>query len=138
MKSARWQTITRIFEEALDKPPHDREQFVRQACGGDSEIESEVVRLLAADEGAGNFLEGHALSTLPANANELQHSVLAPGSLISGRFEILRFIGQGGMGQVYEAFDLELKGKIALKTIREDISADPRMISRFRREVLLT
>jgi serine/threonine protein kinase/Tfp pilus assembly protein PilF len=138
MKSARWQTITRIFEEALDKPRHDREQFVRQACRGDAELESEVVRLLAADEGAGTFLEGNALSTLPPRTNDLQHSILAPGSLISGRFEILRFIGQGGMGQVYEAFDLELKGKIALKTIREDISADPRMISRFRREVLLT
>ena len=50
----------------------------------------------------------------------------------------MRFIGQGGMGQVYEALDLELKGKVALKTIREDISSDPRMLSRFRREVLLT
>jgi eukaryotic-like serine/threonine-protein kinase len=139
MTSARWQTITRIFEDALDKHPNNRGQFVREACAGDSELESEVAKLLAADENAGSFLEGHALSTLPGRSNTNRQSPsLAPGSLISGRFEIVRFIGQGGMGQVYEALDLELKGKVALKTIREDISSDPRMLSRFRREVLLT
>ena len=42
------------------------------------------------------------------------------------------------MGQVYEAFDLELKGRIALKAIREDIASDDQVLARFKREVLLT
>jgi serine/threonine protein kinase len=139
MNSARWQALTKIFEGALERPQADRDKFVREACAGDSELESEVGRLLAADEGAGSFLEGPVLSTIPLRSTlDRKPSLLASGSLISGRFEILRFIGQGGMGQVYEALDLELKGKVALKTIREDISSDPRMLSRFRREVLLT
>ena len=111
---------------------------MRRACSGDSELESEVVRLLAADESAGSFLEGHALSTLPPGSAGLHCSIFAPGCLISGRFEILRFIGQGGMGQVYEALDRELRTRVALKAIRPDISSDPRMLSRFRREVQLT
>jgi serine/threonine protein kinase/tetratricopeptide (TPR) repeat protein len=139
MTSARWQAIVKIFEDALEKPQGDRDEFVREACAGDADIEAEVARLLTADEAAGSFLEGPILSTLPPRSTlNRKPTVLASGSLVSGRFEVVRFIGQGGMGQVYEALDLELKGKVALKAIREDISSDPQMLARFRREVLLT
>src|ERR1700683_1954068 len=139
MNSARWQALTKIFEGALERPQADRDKFVREACAGDSELESEVGRLLAADQGAGSFLEGPVLITIPLRSTlDRKPSLLASGSLISGRFEILRFIGQGGMGQVYEALDLELKARVPLKVIRPDISSDPRMLSRFRREVQLT
>jgi serine/threonine protein kinase/tetratricopeptide (TPR) repeat protein len=139
MMSGRWEAITKVFEAALEKPQSDRETFVRNACAGDSELESEVARLLAADEDAGSFLERPAISAIPPQfAPNRESSLLASGSLISGRFEILRFIGQGGMGQVYEAFDRELKERVALKAIRKEISSDPRMLSRFRREALLT
>ncbi len=138
MSSARWEAITRIFEGALDIPLSARAEFVRKACGDEIELESEVLRLLAADERAGSFLESPVLSTLPRLSPTNLPSLLKPGSVISGRFEILRLLGQGGMGQVYEAFDLELKGRIALKAIRPDISSDPRVLNRFRREVQLT
>jgi tetratricopeptide (TPR) repeat protein/tRNA A-37 threonylcarbamoyl transferase component Bud32 len=50
---------------------------------------------------------------------------------------VIRFIARGGMGEVYEAEDLELAERIAIKTIREDISSDERVNQRFRREVQL-
>ena len=59
------------------------------------------------------------------------------GDLVSGRFRIVRFIASGGMGELYEAHDLELKEQVALKTIRPDIAADVRVNQRFRREVQL-
>jgi len=138
MSLARWEAITRIFEAALDQPSSGRAEFVRKTCEDDKELESEVLRLLAADERAGSFLESPVLSTIPRAWSTNLPSLLQPGSVISGRFEILRFLGQGGMGQVYEAFDLELKGRIALKAIRPEISSDQRVLSRFRREVQLT
>jgi serine/threonine protein kinase/tetratricopeptide (TPR) repeat protein len=139
MTSARWQAIVKIFEDALEKPQGDRDEFVREACAGDPDIEAEVARLLTADGDAGSFLEGPILSTLPPRSTlNRKSTVLTSGTLVSGRFEVVRFIGQGGMGQVYEALDLELKGKVALKAIREEISSDPQMLARFRREVLLT
>jgi tetratricopeptide (TPR) repeat protein len=64
-------------------------------------------------------------------------TTFAEGDLVSGRFRVIRFIARGGMGEVYEAQDLELGERIAIKTIRPDIAADERVNQRFRREVLL-
>jgi serine/threonine protein kinase/tetratricopeptide (TPR) repeat protein len=138
MTLSRWQTVSQIFEAALDLPANERNIFVGKACAGDAELESEVNRLLAADGKAGSFLEHPALSTLPALTQLAVSPLLRPGTVVAGRFQIVRFIGQGGMGQVYEALDLELNSRIALKAIRPEIACDPRILSRFRREVQLT
>ncbi len=137
MTSKRWQLVTKIFDAAIDLPQGARPDFVRRECKGEADLEAEVLRLLAADEHAGSFLERPAVTTISSGVI-LNHADFPVGSVVCGRFEILRFIGQGGMGQVYEALDLELKTRIALKAIRSDISSDPRMLSRFRREVQLT
>ena len=57
--------------------------------------------------------------------------------LVAGRFKIIRLIGQGGMGAVYEAEDQELGGRIALKTVRPEATADPRIVERFKQEIYL-
>ncbi len=62
---------------------------------------------------------------------------LTPGELLAGRFTILRFIAQGGMGAVYEASDVKLRSGVALKVIRGRIATDATAMERFRREVLL-
>ena len=54
-----------------------------------------------------------------------------------GRFEIVRFIGRGGMGEVYEAKDLELRDHVAIKTLRPEFIADPTGLRRFKREIQL-
>ena len=57
--------------------------------------------------------------------------------VVAGRFKIVRFLGQGGMGEVYEAEDLELHEHVALKTIRPEIASDERTIARFKQEIQL-
>jgi serine/threonine protein kinase/thioredoxin-like negative regulator of GroEL len=60
-----------------------------------------------------------------------------PGDLIDGRFSVVRFIARGGMGEVYEVEDRQLRGiHVALKTILSHYAADPTMRQRFEREVL--
>ena len=59
------------------------------------------------------------------------------GTLLLGRFRIVRLLGAGGMGEVYEAEDQELREQIALKTIRLRHSQDLSMIDRLRKEVQL-
>lgn len=62
---------------------------------------------------------------------------LPPGLLIAERYRIVRFIAQGGMGEVYEAEDTELRERVALKTVRSEIASNPGSIERFKREVHL-
>src|SRR5215470_7194587 len=47
----------------------------------------------------------------------------AADDLLAGRYRIVRFIAAGGMGEVYEAEDLELSVRIALKTVRPELAA---------------
>src|ERR1700733_9055464 len=56
--------------------------------------------------------------------------------LIAERYRIVRWLGGGGMGRVYEAIDTELDERVALKVLRAGLSDEA--IERFRREVRLT
>ena len=63
--------------------------------------------------------------------------MLIPGSLVgdaSRRYQIVRAVGRGGMGEVYEALQVSLGRRVALKTIREDLAAQAELLARFRRE----
>lgn len=64
-------------------------------------------------------------------------SVFSDNQILCGRFRIRRFIARGGMGEVYEAEDLSLGGKVALKTIPEELAADKTALGRFKREIKL-
>ena len=61
---------------------------------------------------------------------------LAPGTLVSGRYRIVAIAGVGGMGVVYRARDEELGVDVALKVLRQDLVGDPRVLERFRSELL--
>jgi tetratricopeptide (TPR) repeat protein/tRNA A-37 threonylcarbamoyl transferase component Bud32 len=60
------------------------------------------------------------------------------GLLVAGRYRVVSFIAQGGMGEVYEVEDLELRDRVALKTVRPEIAEGALAIERFRREIQLS
>src|SRR5687767_14437045 len=59
------------------------------------------------------------------------------GAVLAERFRILRLIGRGGVGEVYEADDLQLEERVAVKTIRTEALREEAVVERFRREIQL-
>jgi hypothetical protein len=58
---------------------------------------------------------------------------LAPGSVL-GRYQIVRLLGKGGMGTVYEAVHRELRKPVAIKVLNQELADDPQARARLRRE----
>jgi serine/threonine protein kinase/Tfp pilus assembly protein PilF len=90
------------------------------------------------DRSSDETLAPAAASSLDAQTPAHNHAArFSPGDLIDGRFVVVRFIARGGMGEVYEVEDRQLRGvHVALKTILSQYAADPVMRQRFEREVL--
>src|SRR6266536_5073760 len=55
-------------------------------------------------------------------------------SLLGGRYQIRSFLGQGGLADVYSAFDRALGRKVAVKVLRQAVAGDRRALALFRRE----
>lgn len=128
-----WERLKPLYNAALETPEEDRDSFISEACGNDNQVRMELIAMLKANG------EQTAFSDAPiVNFKDLigRDDRFSEGDLIWDRFRIVRHLGSGGMGDVYEASDLEL-GRIALKTIRANVANDPAMLSRFRREVQL-
>ena len=105
----------RIMEEVLDLPPSDRAAALDRLCDGDAGLRREVEELLALDEASAGFLEP------PTDSERLQavaRSVAAMPDVI-GPYRVVRQVGEGGFGIVYEARQTEpIDRRVALKVLK--------------------
>jgi Tol biopolymer transport system component len=138
MKAQEWEYAKRLFETALNKAPEERARFLNEICGGDASLRNLVVSLLERNDRAGSFLDQPFLEQSGAASCWGRADTVFPiDSVLLGRFRIVSLAGRGGMGEVYEAEDLELHDRIALKTIRSEIARQPKIIARFKHEIQL-
>jgi serine/threonine-protein kinase len=88
--------------------------------------------------GSGDLLAGTrdpASSTRPRmTRKEIADTSLISGTTIAGRYRVERLLGSGGMGSVYEATQLAIGRRVAIKVLRPDVADDPFIEARFQRE----
>src|SRR2546422_4990313 len=123
----KWQRAKTVFDAVLQQPAVERASFLAVACP-EEDLREQVEQLLLNHEQAGSFLSKPVIE-LPKPER------FAAGSIIAGRFKIVRLLGKGGMGEVFEAQDVKLRRQVALKFLPEAVSRDPQMLERFEREV---
>jgi tetratricopeptide (TPR) repeat protein len=137
MTPERWKKVREIFDSALGRSAEANE-FARAECGDDEELYSEVRHMLE-EHGRAGFLDGPPAAA--ATARSGSPPIFSDGQIVGGRYRIVRYLSRGGMGEVYEAEDLdlpEMKEHVALKTLLPEIASDESMLARFRQEIALS
>ncbi len=141
MNSERFQQVKAIVHEASRLPPSQRRGFIERHCAGDAVLHAEVLRAAALEDGLNREHPTATLASPPVNAKSnvdaqtqtaRRESKSVPERI--GEFSILRRVGEGGMGVVYEAEQDNPRRIVALKVIRPAY-ATPRMLWRFEFEV---
>jgi tetratricopeptide (TPR) repeat protein len=106
------QRVMSLLSAALKRPASERGIFLQRECQGDFELLQEVTEAIDWEERMGNFLRE------PLVACPEMDRPFHPGEVVAGRFEIIREVGEGGMGVVYEAFDRKRSQRICVKTAK--------------------
>jgi serine/threonine protein kinase len=121
-----WDKVQELFEAAARRPAREREAFLAEACP-DAVMRREVVSLLEAEHDGGG-LESALREVAPGVPP-------SPGAeKMIGDYRIIRQIGSGGMGLVYEAEQQHPKRVVALKVIRGGRYVDDVQVRLFQRE----
>jgi hypothetical protein len=139
--AAEWELLRGLFEGALERPAHERAAFLEEHTKGDPALRREIDSLLAAQEGAGQFLSAPALGPMVEPADlppGPERSVYGQARLAAGTslaaFTVLEPLGAGGMGEVYRARDTRLDREVAIKVLSSERDAAPGARERFERE----
>ena len=132
MTPERWRQINELFHAAIERDAPARQQLLDTAATRDPELVEEVRSLLAVHQSSQGFLDKPAWAVAP----ELIFDG-PPGSLAGthvGPYRVVKEIGRGGMGVVYEAEDTRLRRAVALKALPAEYVRDPMRRERLTRE----
>ncbi|NOX59393.1 MAG: protein kinase, partial [Planctomycetes bacterium] len=125
--------VCSIFVAARKLEPDERKAYIDAACGTDADLRRDVKMFLAVNDDDRAALLTNVLDEKFGDfvTDAITGDDAIPESV--GRYRIIRKIGEGGMGVVYEAKQENPDRSVALKVIRPGV-ATPKLIRRFRYE----
>jgi serine/threonine-protein kinase len=137
MDAVRWKKIDDLLQEALQLPPDEHEQFLNQACHGDTALLQEVRSLLNSHSELDGFLETPAIDMAARSMalNEVQESAPSLTGQVISHYRVLKQLGSGGMGVVWlaERNDGRFERQVAIKFLNLAMTS-PGTAERFKRE----
>jgi serine/threonine protein kinase len=133
MTVAHWDRVKELLHQAMQLAPEQRAQFLDEACSSDVVLRDEVESLLLADEDVrSSFLQSPPLGSESDGIGAV--ATLEPGQVFSQRFQLVRKLGEGGMGQVWLAEQTSpVRRQVALKLIKAGMY-DEALVQRFQSE----
>jgi eukaryotic-like serine/threonine-protein kinase len=131
-----WQRVEELLHQAMSLAPEQRAAFLDVACGADEGLRAELNSLLSiGDDLSDEFLDSPLRGLLDRQIGEIDApSPLASGQIFAKRFELIRKLGEGGMGQVWLAEQVSpVRRQVALKLIKAGMY-DESVVQRFQSE----
>ncbi len=124
-----------IFFAALERAPGDRAAFLDQACAGQPELHARLEQMLAAQSHLGDFLKEPPAVPAGEATRPYEAPAEVSGTVLGGKYKLLQRIGEGGMGSVWMADQLEpVKRRVAVKWIRSERGSSRTILARFEAE----
>ncbi len=131
MISDRLARIEELFEQIADQPTSDHRRLLEAACREDQTLMADVMSLLEVDASGSNGSLSRELAEMAGHLLDADNELEIPRQF--GRYVVLDFLGQGGMGRVYLAQRQDLGDKVAVKFL-QDAWISPARRERFSRE----
>ena len=98
MANEKWSQVKNLLDEAIRRKPEERAAFLDEACNGDNGVRREVESLLSSFDRADGFMDSPAIPA-EARTEQIEKLKVVPGQIL-GHWEIVKQIGEGGMGVV--------------------------------------
>lgn len=139
MNKDRSRRLWALFDQAADLPRAEQQALLESACADDAGLRAEVERMLANDawlgaaEGAAFLVSPLRRSTAERPADAAMPADKPPLPSHIRRYRLIRLLGEGGMGAVYEAEQDSPRRAVALKVIRPGLASGA-LLKRFRHE----
>lgn len=131
----KWASLKSLFEQASELDGPEQEKFISAVKETDPGLAQELISLLRGAEEDSVF---HSpLTNAGGHSLPPRTRVLGQGDVVAERFQIEEFLGSGGMGEVYRAYDKLSCDQVGIKTLRAEYAAQPEFLKRLMREMRL-